>query len=291
MPELPEVETIKNQLNKYIPKKIVKKIFQSGLKLHGKEVPDLTLLLNQEILTINRRNKFIVIELEKGFLLLHMGMTGQLIYSDKLPENQKHIHLVISFEKDLMYFKDVRRFGIIDYYDKSNYPSYHDIPAIKKLGIEPLTSEFTQTYLNNLIKNNTQNAKSFVMDNSKICGIGNIYASEILFLSKIHPQQKVSLLTEKQKKDLHKNIIDILNKAIEMGGSTISDFIHIDGTQGGMQNYYFVYGKTNKHENCKICTTPIEKLAQNGRYSFFCKVCQPLIEEVKEEKSKKKNKK
>ncbi len=288
MPELPEVETIKNQLNKYIPKKMIKKIYQSGLKLHGKDVPDLNMLLNQEVLSINRRNKFIVIEFEIGFLLLHMGMTGQLIYANELPESQKHIHLVLNFEKDLIYFKDVRRFGIIDYFDKAEYSSYHDIPAIKKLGIEPLTPEFTQTYLNNLIKNNTQNAKSFVMDNSKICGIGNIYASEILFLSKIHPQQKVNLLTIQQKKDLHKNIIEVLNKAIEMGGSTISDFLHIDGTQGGMQNYYFVYGKTNTNENCKVCGTKIEKISQNGRYSFFCNSCQPLIEEVKKEKILKK---
>lgn len=290
MPELPEVETIKNQLKKYIPKKIVKKVFQSNLKLHGKEVPDLKILLEEEVLSINRRNKFIIIEFSKGFLLLHMGMTGQLIYADKLPENQKHIHLVLNFDKDLMYFKDVRRFGIIDFFDKKQYPSYHDIPAIKKLGIEPLTTEFTQDYLNKLIENNTQNAKTFVMDNSKICGIGNIYASEILFLSKIHPQQKINLISKKQKEDLHRNIIETLNKAIAMGGSTISDFLHIDGTKGGMQNYYFVYGKTNTHDNCKICSTPIEKIAQNGRYSFFCSVCQPLIEEEKKEKKEKKTK-
>lgn len=284
MPELPEVETIKNQLNKFLPKKIVKKIEQSNLNMHGKKVPDLQLLRNQEVLSINRRNKFLVIEFKTGFLLLHMGMTGQLIYADHLPEDKKHIHLTLHLDKGLMYFKDVRRFGIINYFDKKTYPTYFEIPDIKKLGIEPLSPEFTLEYLKKLLKDNSQNAKTFVMDNTKICGIGNIYASEILFLSKIHPQQKMNLITDKQKEDLYTNIIEVLNKAIQMGGSTISDFLHIDGTQGGMQNYYYVYGKTNTHETCKVCNSKIEKVAQNGRYSFFCPTCQPLILEKKKNK-------
>lgn len=272
MPELPEVEIVKRQLSSSILNNPIKKIITSKLKLHGKDIPDLSLIIGQKFLNIYRRNKYLILETEKNYLIVHLGMTGQLIQSSNLPENTKHIHMIIYFSNLILYYKDVRRFGKIELFDKNKFPNYLDIPFIKTLGIEPLDKAFTIEVLKELIKNSSSNSKKFIMDGNKICGIGNIYANEILFLSNINPESLIKNITRKQEKLLFHNIKTVLQQAIDLGGSTISDFIHLNGNKGSMQEHYYVYGREG--EPCKKCSNTIKKISQNGRSTFFCPHCQ-----------------
>ena len=272
MPELPEVEIVKRQLSLNIINNKIKNISTSELKLHGKEIPNLNALIGESFSHIHRRNKYLILESDNHYLIIHLGMTGQLIQTPNLPEIKKHIHMIIYFQNLILYYKDVRRFGKIELYSKDNYPNYLEIPFIKKLGFEPLDDNFNILALNNLIKDNSSNAKKFIMDGNKICGIGNIYANEILFLSKINPESSIKNINKKQKNLLFNNIKTVLQQAIDLGGSTISDFVHLNGNKGTMQDHYYVYGREG--QPCKECGTSIKKITQNGRSTFYCPNCQ-----------------
>lgn len=271
MPELPEVETIKNQLFPIIVGKTIINTFQSNLNLRKKPIPDLNILCNQIITNVFRRNKYIIIEMKNFYLFIHLGMTGQLLLEENLP-NKKHIHAYFQFYNGFLYYQDARRFGSIQVYSKKDFPNFDEIPTISVLGFEPLSSEFTYNKLAQLILNNKSVAKKFIMDNHLICGIGNIYACEILFLSKIHPEVMMKDINHEQCELLFFNIKSVLKKAIQLGGSTISDFKHVNGESGKMQDFYFVYDR--EKENCKVCNTLIERIKQQGRSTFFCPYCQ-----------------
>lgn len=273
MPELPEVEVLKNELIVILNKKIIN-IKTSNKNLHGKKIPDMNSLIGDKFTNIYRRNKYLILESSHYYLVVHLGMTGQLKFEDNIPD-EKHIHIIISFSDKVLYYKDIRRFGSISLYDKNTFPNYLIIPLFTKLGVEPLSPEFTIETLNKYIDDSKSSSKSFIMNGNYICGIGNIYASEILFLSKISPQIPINSISIEQRNFLFKNIIDVLSKAILMGGSTISDFVHLNGQKGSMQEHYYVYGRTN--QPCKICTTLIQKIKQNGRSSFYCPSCQNTL--------------
>lgn len=273
MPELPEVETVKNQLLPIIQSETIYEVYQSDLNLRGKPMPSLISLVGQKIINVTRRNKYVIIELQDYFLFFHLGMTGQLLFSENIP-TQKHIHAYLKLSKTFLYFQDVRRFGKIELYSKKDYQNFYDIPSIKSLGIEPLSLDFNLEKLREIIKNKNTPAKKFIMDNAYICGIGNIYACEILFLSKIHPAAIIKNLTEDQINLLYSNIKSVLTKAIELGGSTISDFKHVNGSSGNMQNFYYVYDKEGVA--CKICGNLINRIKQYGRSTFYCSYCQSL---------------
>jgi formamidopyrimidine-DNA glycosylase len=275
MPELPEVETVKKQLSSLILSKPISKIETSGLALRRLKIPDLSDLVNEQFITIYRRNKYLILETASSFLVIHLGMTGQLVKVDTLP-SEKHIHMIIHFKnKEFLYYQDVRRFGQITLFSKKDYPDYLTIPLFSNLGFEPLSPEFKYSDFSRLLDKNKNPAKKFLMEAKYVCGIGNIYANEILFLTKINPEEPVHNISEKQRKLLFKTIIQVLQKAVELGGSSISDFIHVNGASGQMQNFYKVYGKTG--EPCSVCGNPISRIKQYGRSTFYCPHCQPLI--------------
>lgn len=277
MPELPEVEIIKNQLKNTIINKKVKKIFKSNLTFRGKYIPEISGLLNQKILNIYRINKYLIIEFTDFFCVIHLGMTGQVIYSIESFNNlllEKHIHLILNLGSDVIYFKDVRRFGGVFLYNKQEYSNYMDIPLFSNLGTEPLDKNFTLNLFSQLVHNSKGDCKKFLMDGSKVCGIGNIYANEILFLSNINPNELVENLNDKDIATIYNNIIKILNTAIELGGSSISDFVHTNGLKGSMQDFYKVYSRQG--EPCYVCEHSIIKIKQHGRSSFYCPCCQKL---------------
>lgn len=272
MPELPEVEIIKRELNDKIMNRNILSVHTSSYKLHGKPIPDLNLMIGESFNSIYRRNKYLILETSHYFLVIHLGMTGQLIFDKQLPDNQKHIHAVFVFESSYLYYQDVRRFGSINLYSKSQYNDYLNIPLFNKLGYEPLEAHFTLDNFSQCVRKSTQHAKAFLMNSEFVCGIGNIYANEILFLTNINPEKRINTLNKKQISLMYQNIINILNQAILLGGSSISDFVHLNGSSGNMQNHYYVYGRYK--EPCKICYTNIDKIKQNGRSTFFCPKCQ-----------------
>lgn len=275
MPELPEVEIIKRELKKEVLNLRVTKIYQSFLTLRGKEQPDLTPLINQSILNIHRRNKYLILELTNHFLVIHLGMTGSLIYDDlnsfESISKKKHVHISMLLSKGILYYHDIRRFGALFLYKKNNL-NFLDLSLFSNLGIEPLSNEFTIEKLKEKILNSTENSKQFLMNGNNICGIGNIYANEILFLSQINPLIKIKSLKDKEIKILYNHIVNVLKKAIELGGSSISDFVHLNGKTGNMQKFYNVYSR--EKQSCFNCGSIIIKIKQNGRSTFYCPKCQ-----------------
>lgn len=270
MPELPEVEIIKRELSSQIVGSTINSTFYSGKKFK-RPIFGLDSLKGQTIISLKRRNKYIVFETNDYWLVFHLGMTGNLLFGTSL-EKGKHSHVMLNIDSgQQLLFQDPRRFGSVDLYSKSNYKNYLMLPIFNKLGIEPLSNSFTfESFID--ILHGKQNIKSFLMDSSKVCGIGNIYACEILFRSSLSPFLIVDNIPETSKTILYMNIKNVLSLAISNGGSSISDFVHTNGTSGKMQDFYNVYGKNG--EICKICHGLIERIKQNGRSTYYCINCQ-----------------
>lgn len=269
MPELPEVEIIKKELSTQIIGKIVHSTFSKKITLRKKTIPDVSILIHQKIKSVQRRNKYIIIYFDTHYLLIHLGMKGQLLFNKELTI-QKHTHFYLYLENIYLSYVDARRFGLIEIFENSI--PIEENPYLIHLGIEPLNKDFTFKKFQKIMSNYKTNIKKFIMDSNIICGIGNIYASEILFLSKISPLRKTETITLNEQKDLFRNIKIVLEKAISLGGSTISDFVHTNGTSGQMQHFYNVYNRQD--ELCKVCNSPILRLKQFGRSTYFCTQCQ-----------------
>jgi len=281
MPELPEVETISRGLNRALRGKSFSKI-----KILDKKrfIGNPNILLKQKIKKIYRRGKLIVFKFEKNlYLLIHLKMTGQFIYTDqkrkiagghishelveKVPN--KHTRIIFFINKNqILYFNDLIRYSWLKITNKI------DGTLKKEFGIEPLSEEFNIKSLTEIIqKSKSSNIKRILTDQKKIAGIGNIYADEILYNARINPKRKATSLKEDEIKRLLNSIKKVLLFAIEKGGSSIRNYINSDGERGVMQDYLKIYGKTGK--KCK-CGGIIKKIKLNSRGTHFCPSCQPL---------------
>ena len=274
MPELPEVETIKTSLiNANIINGKITEIFRSQYKLRTASTLDLKELTNLTIKKISRRARYLMIELDnQTSLIIHLGMSGRLLLKTTSPTTKHdHFALKINYQNDekWLIFNDPRRFGLIDLIDNQNIKQHQ---LLAKLGPEPLSADFNHQYLANKLANKNINIKTSLMDNQIVVGIGNIYANESLFLSKILPLRSSKSINDAEIKNLVKSIKFILNQAIENKGSSINDYVDADGNIGNFQNNFKVYGRMN--QNCIKCSNKIEKVIQNGRSSFFCQKCQ-----------------
>ena len=271
MPELPEVETVcKGLVKKIINHKIAKiDILFPTLRY---EIPQQikSQIVNSTITKITRRARYILIEFANDkILLIHLGMSGSLNFSTKL-NLKKHDHVVFYFDgNDLLTYNDPRRFGVIDLVNKKDLQNHK---MIKNLGPEPLSDQFNANYLSKILKNKSLNIKTTMMDNKIVVGVGNIYINEALFLSKISPKLPANKLTKPQIEKLVSAIKQKLTQAIKLGGSTLQDYVDIDGNLGYFQNNFQIYGRFN--QPCFVCNGNIEKIKQNGRSSFYCKKCQ-----------------
>lgn len=274
MPELPEVETIKTSLiNANIINGKITEIFRSQYKLRTASTLDLKELTNLTIKKISRRARYLMIELDnQTSLIIHLGMSGRLLLKTTSPTTKHdHFALKINYQNDekWLIFNDPRRFGLIDLIDNQNIKQHQ---LLAKLGPEPLSIDFNHQYLANKLANKNINIKTSLMDNQIVVGVGNIYANESLFLSKILPLRSSKSINDAEIKNLVKSIKFILNQAIANKGSSINDYVDADGNIGNFQNNFKVYGRMN--QNCIKCSNKIEKVMQNGRSSFFCQKCQ-----------------
>ncbi len=272
MPELPEVETIRQSLlNRILNHKIIKVNRITNLKLKQHIPINIELIERAIILSVERRSKYLIIKLDnKVNLIIHLGMSGKLLIKDHDYFPQKHDHFSIKLDNNLnLIYNDPRRFGLIDICDEAQMNEYS---LFKNLGVEPFSSNFTTDYLINKFKNKKQPIKLTIMDNNILVGVGNIYASESLFLSKIPPLKPANQLLHHEVDLLRKNIITVLNNAIMHGGSSLKDYSNINGEKGYFQNNFYVYGRIG--QNCKICCSEIKKLVLGGRSTFYCHNCQ-----------------
>ncbi len=287
MPELPEVETIKLGLQKRIVGLKISKIqIISAKSFIGKpnEVE------GQKVLKLWRRAKILGIDLDKITLLIHLKMSGQLVWKGEsgkaeakrfvgghptpdmvglMPNN--HTRMIFFFsDGSQLYFNDQRRFGWIRISSKLKVQSEK---FFEKLGPEPLDKGFTwQILKSNLLHHKSMPVKVALMDQSVVSGIGNIYANEACFDAKIDPRTKVSMLSDTQFKSLHRGVLQALRDGIKYGGASRANFVDSEGHKGYFLDYAFVYGR-DKHP-CKKCGTEIKKIQLGGRGTYFCEHCQ-----------------
>ena len=265
MPELPEVQTIVQGLQKLINHEITYiKIYSTKLRY---TIPKkITKVAHKvKIIQIYRISKYIIINLNNSFsIIIHLGMSGRLIlYKNNNVDKKKHDHLIIKTKKYKLIYNDVRKFGFIDYSltKKVIYKKY-----IKTLGIDALDLNLNENYLYKKISKSHSSIKQILLNQKIISGIGNIYACEILFDAKISPFRRGCNLQFKEYSQLLKSIRKILRKAINHGGSTLRDYVAADGTLGNFQNNFKVYQKEGK----KILGFEIIRKIQSGRSTYYC---------------------
>ncbi len=275
MPELPEIETICRGLNSTILNhKIIKAEFLSTALREPIDIETCQKVLsNQVIHEVFRRSKYIIIRSSKGFCFIHLGMSGQFFKHESDIPVKKHTHMILHTQeknkKSYFHYVDPRRFGRIASTLQKNWESY---TFFKKLGPEPLSTKKLDDYLWQQSKKRRLVIKNFLMNAEIVVGIGNIYACEILFDSKIHPLTFCHKLNLSHYHSLTESIKKILNKAIEAGGTTIKDFVNMTGSAGYFSQSLHVYGLEGTP--CSLCTASISRIVQGNRSTFFCPMCQ-----------------
>jgi len=270
MPELPEVETVKEGLNKIIePPQVIRQVtfWRKNLRtdLPLKESKNLS---GQEIKKIYRRAKYIIIETNDYSIISHLGMTGSWRVSHEAPGTHDHVGLELSNGTRLVY-RDPRRFGIFDILPKDQL---NQDQRFRLLGPEPLSNDFNEAYLFSRSRHKKVPVKNFIMDQRVVVGVGNIYASEALFMAQISPLVQAQKVSQAKYKLLVRSIEKVLTKAIKSGGSTIRNFAAADGESGYFQQSLKVYGRDG--EPCRKCGTRIKNKILAGRSTFWCVKCQ-----------------
>jgi formamidopyrimidine-DNA glycosylase len=274
MPEGPEVEVVRQQ----ILSKALIGFNLTDLKISSKNLrkslksSDIAKLKDCKFLNLERKGKYLFFQFDNFFLMNHLGMTGKWrVESNSSLVVQSHDHYFFSFDnKKILVFNDVRRFGMMSLINKSRY-----LDLKKQLGWDPITDDLSDDLLVEIpdsARTSKKSIKSILMDQRFFCGVGNIYASEILFLSKIHPCTTAANLKKPQWQTIATVSKKILCKAVTKGGSTIQSYQNVNGQSGKFQELHFVYGREDL--NCKICKSNIKKITLQQRSTFFCTKCQ-----------------
>lgn len=274
MPELPEVETITNALRKpLVERKITGIHILTKMLRYPVNLNEESDILCRIIIRVTRRAKYIVIELDDLHVItIHLGMTGILRVETLPVQRKKHDHVAIEFDNGTaLIFNDTRRFGFIRL-SKISHPN--TLPAtLQNLPPEPLTESFCTDYLYEKFQKHKKPVKGAIMDNGIVTGVGNIYASEALYLSRINPIKSCFSLSRKRCQELVQAIKTVLKASIKAGGTTISDFRTVDGSEGKYAIQLNAYGKEG--EMCSRCEKRrIRKIMLGGRSTYYCTFCQ-----------------
>lgn len=268
MPELPEVETVKNTLKKQIlnRKILLSNVYWDNIIAYPEVSVFKEKIKNQKINDILRRGKWLMFELDDYFLLSHLRMEGKYFIRNKDDEKNKHEHVTFLFDDDSeLRYHDTRKFGKMYLLDKD---MVYDVKPLNELGLEPWDKNLNYKYLK--LKFNKKSVKTLLLDQSIITGIGNIYADEVLFLSKIHPEKSGDKLSEKNLEDIIKYTKVVLERAIEFGGTTVKSYTSSEGVHGSFQNELLVHTKSV----CPNCNSEILKIIVGGRGTYYCPKCQ-----------------
>ena len=286
MPELPEVEIVKQSLKKKIKSGIIKKVLVRNRNLRFKIPPNFEKNLKDKIvIRIKRFSKYLILELSNQmFLIIHLGMSGTIHLIDKSSKNpftntsfystkklpKKHNHIEIIFSKFKIIYNDPRRFGFFKIINGKKELNHF----FSKLGPEPFSKFFNYSYLLKSFKNKKKNIKNFLLDQKFVSGIGNIYASEILYYSGIDPFKEANKIAKHECKKIINFSKIVLQDSIKKGGSSIRDFKNTSGTEGLFQNNFKVYQRNNLNCLKKKCSGVIMKKFISKRSTFFCNSCQ-----------------
>ncbi|MEX0598497.1 MAG: bifunctional DNA-formamidopyrimidine glycosylase/DNA-(apurinic or apyrimidinic site) lyase, partial [Candidatus Paceibacterota bacterium] len=297
MPELPEVESLRISLKPYIVGKYINAIIVHKPKLVSgsgtirqaleyKKQEFESQLIGAEIVDITRIAKNLIIHLSTGqIILIHLKMTGQLVYQDnnqnkvlgghpielsesKLPN--QHSHIIFKLDQGTLYYNDIRMFGYVLLYP--DLDTIYKLGHFDKIGLDPFDDKFTAEYLYKHLKAKKSKLKTILLNQEIVTGLGNIYADEVCFKAGILPIRLANTLTKKEVNKLYQAIVIIIPKAVEMGGSSIANYIMADGSRGTYAREHKVYGKAGKQ--CFGCEKPLQKTVINSRTTVFCQFCQ-----------------
>jgi formamidopyrimidine-DNA glycosylase len=267
MPELPEVEVTRRGIAHLVGRQITAVSVREP-RLRWRIPATVGALAGNTVRSISRRGKYLLIDCGSGHLILHLGMSGSLRFVLPGTAPQKHDHVDVAFEGSVLRLRDPRRFGALLWTDTA--PESH--PLLAHLGVEPLSRGFDARRLYALAKGRRTAIKQLLMDGRSIVGVGNIYASEALFLAGIRPRTAAHRLSLDQCGRLVSAIKRTLRSAIRAGGSSLRDFVGSDGELGSFQARYHVYDRTGLP--CRRCRAPIRRIVQGQRASFYCPGCQ-----------------
>ncbi|MDT8992461.1 bifunctional DNA-formamidopyrimidine glycosylase/DNA-(apurinic or apyrimidinic site) lyase [Curvibacter sp. APW13] len=269
MPELPEVEVTRRGIDAALRGGLISSV-RLGKPLRWPLGCDPQALLGRRITDVQRRGKYVLLLLDDGVLLLHLGMSGSVQCLPSLPPPGVHDHFDLHTSEGCLRLNDPRRFGAVVY-----APSLDDERATKllgRLGVEPLQAAFTPEHLHAGLKAHRTSIKQVLLEGEVVVGVGNIYASEALFLARIRPTMAACRISKPRSARLHAAIIAVLTQALNSGGSTLRNFSGTQGDVGRYQQLVRVYGREG--QPCPQCGAPIRQIRQGQRSTFFCNFCQ-----------------
>lgn len=273
MPEMPEVETVRRGLIKHIVGKKLDRaevLLARQLRAPQSVTAFRALIEGRKLERIDRKGKYLLFGFGEVVMVIHLGMTGQLYYSQSEMTDNKHIRFLFRFESgEYLVFADIRTFGGVYAMPREELSG---ITGLATLGAEPLTDEFTSAYLSERLAGRKTVIKSFLLDQRKISGLGNIYADEALFLAGILPTRRADSITAEEAERLVSAIDQVIADGIRDGGTTFRDYRNGEGGIGDHQNHLFAYGKNG--QPCRVCKTKIVRCVVGGRGTHYCPTCQ-----------------
>ncbi len=269
MPELPEVETTRRGIEPHLSRRRIAALDIRQPQLRWPIPRDIQQAVGQRIDAIQRRAKYLLLRLQQGTILMHLGMTGSLriLPADRPPGKHDHVDIHLD-NRTLLRFNDPRRFGAMLWW--TDAPETH--PLLRNLGPEPLTPAFDGNHLWGRSRGRRNAVKNFLMDGHVVVGVGNIYASEALFLAGIHPNRAAGRIARQRYDKLAGAVKQILSDAITLGGTTLRDFTSADGEPGYFAQQLLVYGRTG--QPCVHCGNTVRQRRIGQRSSFYCGRCQ-----------------
>lgn len=273
MPELPEVETVRRTLEQLVKGKEIERVSVTWPKIikQPEEVEQFKdALVGQVIDHIGRRGKFLLIYTTDFALVSHLRMEGRygLFTPDEQPD--KHTHVIFYFtDGTQLRYRDVRKFGTMHLFKKGE--ELNELP-LSQLGPEPFSEEFTVKRMKEMLAKTNRSIKTVLLDQKLVVGLGNIYVDESLFKAGIHPERAANSISQKELVTLHAEIVKTLEEAVEKGGSTVRSYVNTQGEIGMFQLELYVYGR--KGEECKVCSSELERIVVGGRGTVFCPKCQ-----------------
>ncbi|ALK89550.1 Formamidopyrimidine-DNA glycosylase [Limnohabitans sp. 63ED37-2] len=269
MPELPEVEVTRRSFADRIASAQILALHMGKPLRWPLGVPAQS-LVGRQIWGVRRRGKYLLLDLDQGLLLVHLGMSGSLNFAPTQPESGPHDHMDLVTDRGVLRLHDPRRFGAVVWAPGEDSPQAQKL--LGRLGVEPLSAQFDAAAFAQALKKRQSPIKQVLLAGDEVVGVGNIYASEALFMAGIRPTSKASRLSKPRVARLHAAIVQVLTRAVEQGGSSLRDFVSAEGRTGYFQLEAAVYGRAG--EPCRVCATPIQSMLQGQRTTFYCPTCQ-----------------
>jgi formamidopyrimidine-DNA glycosylase len=269
MPELPEVETTLRGIEPHLLNQTISRVVVRDPRLRWPVPAEVSRAEGQQLVRLQRRGKYLLLKLQQGGLLIHLGMSGSLRVLQRPAIPKKHDHFDLELQNGVcLRFNDPRRFGAFLWLDGDMQS--HEL--LQDLGPEPLSDEFKAEYLYRRSRRRKLAVKNFIMNGHIVVGVGNIYASEALFMAGIHPQRAAGRISRARYESLVEAIRDVLERAIRRGGTTLRDFVNSDGAPGYFAQELLVYDRAGS--DCFQCGTKIAQKVIGQRSSYYCPVCQ-----------------